>query len=168
MARKATKPVPEGMHSLTTELWFNGNCREAIDYYKRIFKAEVQGEVDYAPDGKVLHALLRFGDSNIMVADALGNDYEKGPENWTTASMYLYVPDADATFKEATAAGCRVIMPILDAFWGDRTGEVRDPFGHCWSIATNKLVLTRDEMRKRQEEWFEHHQQSPGQEKEPK
>jgi uncharacterized glyoxalase superfamily protein PhnB len=158
MAVKATKPIPEGMRSLTTQLWFNGNAREAIDFYRKIFKAEVVGEVDYGPDGKVLHSLLRLGDTPIICADAMGNEHEKGPEQFATASLYLYVPDSDTVFREATKAGCKVIMPILDAFWGDRTGQVQDPFGHCWSIATNKLVLTREEMRKRQEEWFEHHQ----------
>ena len=158
MAVKATKPVPEGMRSLTTQLWYNGNCRDAIDFYRRIFNAEVVGEVDYGPDGKVIMAFLRIGDTSIMLADAMGNEHERGPELFATASLYLYVQDSDATFREATKAGCKVIMPILDAYWGDRTGQVQDPFGHCWSIATNKLVLTRDEMRKRQEEWFEHHQ----------
>ena len=143
MATKATKPVAEGMHTLTAQLWFNGNCRDAIDFYKRVFKAEVSGDVDYSPEGKVLMALLRFGDSAVMVADAMGNEFERGPEHFATASLYLYVPDSDKTFKEATDAGCKVIMPILDAFWGDRTGQVQDPFGQCWSIATNKLILTR-------------------------
>jgi len=157
MAAKATKLMPEGMHSLTTQLWYNGNCSKAIDFYRKVFRAEVVGDVDYGPDGKVLHALLRFGDSSVILADAMGNEHERGPEQYATASLYFYVPNSDTTFREATKAGCKIIMPILDAFWGDRTGQVQDPFGHCWSIATHKLDLTREEMRKRQEEWFEHH-----------
>jgi len=95
-----------------------------------------------------------------MVADigTMGSSYEKEPGEYTTASLYLYVDDADEIFKRAIKAGSRSLMPILDAFWGDRTGQLRDPFGHVWSIATHILDLTPEEMKQRETEWFEHHQ----------
>ena len=160
MATKATKTIPEGMQALTTELWFNGNCNDAIEFYKTNFNAKVQGNVDYAPDRKVIHALLSFNGSNIMAADISamgGSSFEKGPEEFTTASLYLYVDDADAMFKRAINAGCRSLMPVLDAFWGDRTGQLRDPFGHVWTIATHKVDMTPEEMKQRENEWLEQH-----------
>jgi PhnB protein len=157
MAQRATNPIPKDFQALTPELWFNGNCREAIDFYKRAFNAEQIGETAFTPEGKVLHALLRIGGSNIMLADTMGSEYEKGPERFATTSYYLYVQDSDSVFKRAVEAGCRSLMPVLDTLWGDRTGQVRDPYGHCWSIATNKWILTPEEMKQHQAEWLEQH-----------
>ena len=109
------------------------------------------------PDGRVMHAVLRIGDSRIFLADIMGSEITRAPEHFVTASLYLYVPNSDKLFKQATDAGCKVLMPLSDTFWGDRAGEVRDPYGHCWSIATNLVVLSPEEMRCREEEWLEKH-----------
>ena len=158
MPRKTTKPIPRGLRSLTTQLWFDGNCKEALGFYKKAFDAKLIGEVDTTPDGRVMHARLRIGDSSIFLADTMGSEHSRAPERYVTASLYLYVKDCDAVFDRAKRLGCEVIMPVEDAFWGDRTGELKDPYGHLWDIATNKLILTRDEMKKAEEEWLEKHQ----------
>ena len=157
MARNATKPIPEGLNSLTTQLWFNGNCKEAIDFYQKAFGAKVAGDIDVMPDGRVMHARLKIGDTNIFLADTMGSEQSQGPDRYVTASFYLYVKDCDTVFNRAKNAGCEVLMPIEDMFWGDRSGELKDPFGHIWDIATNKRVLSREEMKKAEEEWLEKH-----------
>jgi uncharacterized glyoxalase superfamily protein PhnB len=154
MSRRATKPIPEGLRSITPQLWFDGNCREAVDFYKRVFGAELVGELDTMPDGKVMHAGLRIGNSTIFLADTMGSEYTKGPGRFTTASLYLYVKDSDAVFEKAKRSGCEVLMTIQDVFWGDRSGEVRDPYGHVWDIATNKRILSREEMKTAEEKWL--------------
>jgi PhnB protein len=157
MPRKSIKPIPPGLHSLTTQLWFDGNCKDAVDFYKKAFSAEQIGEIDAMPDGRVMHAHLRIGDSNIFLADTMGSEHTKAPEHYTTASLYLYVKDCDAVFDKAKRLGCDVLMPLQDAFWGDRNGELKDPYGHIWDIATNKWKLTPEEMKKAGEEWVEKH-----------
>ena len=149
---KAKKAVPEGFHTVTPQLTLD-NAVQAIDWYKRALGAE---EVNRAPgpDGKILHAELRIGESRIMVNDpVMGN---KGPKmlGGSPASLWLYVEDCDALFNRAVSAGGQVKMPIGDQFWGDRCGTVNDPHGYSWTIATHKEDLTREEMQKRQEEFF--------------
>jgi uncharacterized glyoxalase superfamily protein PhnB len=89
-----------------------------------------------------------------MMADAQPGRWEQGPTDSTTMSIFLYVEDCDAVYNRAVAAGCEVIEEMMDAFWGDRMGTVKDPFGHCWSLATYKWVYTEEEMKKNQEEWL--------------
>jgi uncharacterized glyoxalase superfamily protein PhnB len=155
MAQPAPTHVPDGMNTLTTHLWFNGNCAEAVEFYQRAFGAELAEPVVPGPDGKgVMHAMLRFGDSHVMMADAWPGSWETGPEGSATAGLYVYVDDCDRLFKRATEAGCDVIFPVNDMFWGDRMGKVKDPFGHCWGIATHKWVYTPEEMQRGQEDWL--------------
>ena len=155
MAEKAPKPVPDGMNIATAHLWFNGNCGEAIELYKKILEAEFAFPPMPWPDGKgVMHAMMRIGDTNIMMADAWPGRWEKGPTDGTTMSFFLYVEDCDASYNRAIEAGCEVVEEMMDAFWGDRMGKVKDPFGHCWSFATYKWVYTEEEMQKNQEEWL--------------
>lgn len=154
MATPATTPIPEGMHSLTPHLWFNGNCKKAVEFYQKAFNAEVLGPIAFDSKNEyVCHAMLRIGNSNFMMADAWPDSPERGPEGFANVGMWLYVADCDATFLQATKAGCEVIMPMMDAFWGDRMGKLRDPFGHCWAIATHKLVMTKEEIQKGMKEW---------------
>lgn len=155
MPRKATKPIPRGLTSLTTQLWFNGTCREAVDFYKKAFGAKQIGQVETMPDGKVMHAQLKFGDTSVFLADAMGSQHSQGPDTYVTAGMYLYVKDCDRAFEQATKNGCTVIMPMQDMFWGDRSGEVKDPYGHIWDIATHKQDLSPAEMKKAGQEWIE-------------
>ncbi len=155
MPEKAPKPIPDGMHTITTHLWFNGNCKKAIDFYKKAFGAkEVVPPVETRDGKAIMHAMLKFGDSNMMMADAWPEAWEQGPRGTATAGLWVYVEDCDAVLNQATEAGCEVLMPMADAFWGDRFGKVKDPFGHCWAIATHKWVLTPEEMQERQKEWL--------------
>jgi uncharacterized glyoxalase superfamily protein PhnB len=155
MPQKAPKPVPEGMSTVTTQLLFNGNCRQAIDFYKKAFNASLVGDIYNGPDGKsVMHAMMKFGDTNIMMADAMPGSWQKGPKDHVTSSLFMYVNDCDAVCKQALAEGCTEIYPVMDTFWGDRWGNVRDLFGHDWGIATQKWVMTPEEMAKGQEEWM--------------
>lgn len=155
MPEKAPKPVPEGMNTLTTQLLFNGNCQQAIEFYKRAFNALLVGEIAYGPDGKsVMHAMLRFGDSNLILCDAFPGGWEKGPTDHVTASVYMYVNDCDEVFKQAVSAGCSVTFDMMDTFWGDRMGNLKDPYGHSWGIASQKWIMSREEVAKGQEEWM--------------
>ena len=155
MAESAPKPVPEGMNTLTTYLWFNGNCNEALEFYKKAFGAEPVGAVIPSPDGKsVLHSMLKFGNSHVMMADAWPGEWEKGPKDSSTAGLFVYVEDCDALFQQASNAGCEVKQPVADMFWGDRMGKVKDPYGHCWVLATHTYIHTPEEMQKGQEEWL--------------
>jgi uncharacterized glyoxalase superfamily protein PhnB len=143
------------MHTITPHLWFSGNCREAIDFYQRAFGAELVSPVVPGPDGRsVLHAMLRLGDSPIMVADAWPGTWETGPEGSVSAGLWVYVEDCDALFRRAKAAGCQELMPMEDAFWGDRMGKLKDPYGHAWAIATHKWILTPEEIKEREKEFL--------------
>ena len=155
MAQPAPKHVPEGMHTVTTHLWFKGDCAEAVDLYQKAFGAELAAPVAKGPDGKgVMHAMLKIGDSHVMMADAWPGSWEIGPDGNATAGLFVYVNDCDKLFKRATDAGCEVIFPMADMFWGDRMGKVKDPFGHCWGIATHKWIYTPEEIQRGQEEWL--------------
>jgi PhnB protein len=149
---KAKKAVPDGYQTVTPQLTLD-NAVQAIDWYKKALGAE---EISRAPgpDGKIMHAELRIGNSRIMLSDALmGN---KGPQmlGGSPASLWLYVEDCDALFKRALDAGAQTRMPMGDQFWGDRCGSISDPHGYTWTIATHKEDLTHEEMQKRQEEFF--------------
>jgi uncharacterized glyoxalase superfamily protein PhnB len=151
MAQKAPKPVPDGMHTVTPHLWFNGNCRDAVEFYKKALGAEVIGQIVPSPDGKgVWHAMVKIGDSTLMLADARAGSWEKGPDKNSTMSIWLYVEDCDAVFNNALKNGCQVIFPMADMFWGDRTGKLKDPYGHCWAVATFKWIYTPQEMKQKE------------------
>jgi len=155
MPKNAPKHIPDGMNTVTTHFWFNGNCKEAIEFYKKALGADSLFPSVESPDGKsILHAMLKLGDSNLMLADAWPGQWEQGPKDNATTGIFLYVEDCDALYNQAIDAGCKVVDEMMDAFWGDRMGKVKDPFGHCWAIATHKLILTPEEMEERQKEWF--------------
>ena len=149
------KPVPEGFHTVTPYL-VQQDTKRALEFYKRAFGAETRNLMP-GPNGKVMHAELKIGDSILFLSDEFP---EMSPETKSpasagcvTASMFLYVSDVDATFKKAVDAGARAVMPVTDMFWGDRFGKVADPFGHHWGIATHKEDVPPQEMQKRQAEW---------------
>jgi PhnB protein len=146
---KAVKPIPEGFHTVTPHLVIKG-AAQAIDFYKRAFGAEVISRMD-GPGGSVGHAELKIGDSIIFLADEFPGGPCKSPQTLggTTATLNLYVPDVDASFKKAIAAGGRETMPVADMFWGDRFGQLQDPFGHTWAILTHKEDVNPQEMEKR-------------------
>ena len=148
MAQPVT-PIPEGFHTVTPHLVIKG-AAAAIEFYKRALGAEVLARMD-GPGGSVGHAELKIGDSIIFLADEFPGGPTRSPQTLggTTASLHLYVPDVDAAFKEAIGAGGREIMAVTDMFWGDRFGQLQDPFGHSWSIATRKEILTPKETEER-------------------
>jgi PhnB protein len=155
MAKKVSNPVPAGLQTVTPNLYFNGNCKDAIEYYKKAFNAQLQGKVYYSPDGKtVWHSMLKIGDANIMCSDVMEGATDKGPKGSTTVSLMMYVPDCDAWIKQAEDAGGKVEMEAEDMFWGDRMGSIRDPFGHYWSIASGKWEYTPEEMQEKQDEFL--------------
>jgi uncharacterized glyoxalase superfamily protein PhnB len=152
---KAKHAVPEGFHTVTPQLTLD-NAAQAIDWYKKALGAE---EVSRAvgPDGKIMHAELRIGDSRIMVNDAMMGS--KGPKaiGGSPASLWIYVEDCDALFNRALAAGAQVsgaMGAMADQFWGDRSGTFSDPQGYRWTIATHKEDLTREELQRRQAEFM--------------
>jgi PhnB protein len=143
------KPIPDGYHTATPYLIIDG-AAQAIDFYKKAFGAEELMRVD-APGGKLGHAEIRIGDSPIMLADEHPPMGFKGPQSYggTPVSIVLYVPDVDAVVARAVAAGAKVQRPVADAFYGDRTGTIVDPFGHVWSVATHKEDLSPEEIGRR-------------------
>jgi PhnB protein len=150
---KAKNEVPEGFHTVTPVLTLD-EARKAIDWYKRALGAEEMMS-SVGPEGKIMHAEIRIGDSRIMLHDAvMGN---KGPKELggSPAGLWIYVKDPDALFNRALEAGAEVRMPMSDQFWGDRFGAFSDPFGYTWSIAARKEDLTREEIEQRQAEFFE-------------
>jgi len=147
MAKQAPQPIPEGMHSLTPHLVCAG-AAEAIDFYKRAFNAVEQARMP-GPDGKLMHAAVQIGDSTLMLVDENPQWGLLGPKalKGSPVAIHLYVPNVDATVAQAVAAGAKVTMPVADMFWGDRYGQLEDPFGHRWSVATHTRELTSEEIR---------------------
>jgi uncharacterized glyoxalase superfamily protein PhnB len=151
----AVDPIPEGLRSVTPILIVNG-AAEAIEWYKSALGAEEIFRM-HGPDGKaVVHARIRVGDSTIALSDEFPQSEVKSPRSAkaATGGLMLYVADADAVFKRAVEAGATVKMPMNDMFWGDRMGNLADPFGHFWSIATRKEDLTPAEIEKRGREVY--------------
>ena len=148
------KPIPEGFHSLTPYLVVR-DAAKAIEFYKKAFGAEVR-EVHNSPDGKVMNADLKIGDSVLLLADEFPGAQCRSPQSvgGTTTTIHIYVEDVDAWFNRAISAGATVLMPVMDMFWGDRYGQLKDPFGHHWSLATHKEDPTPEEIERRAKEVF--------------
>ena len=143
----SVKPIPDSYHTLTPYMTVRDAAR-AIEFYKQAFGAVERG-VMKGPDGKVMHAELLIGDSIIMLGDEFPEFGSLSPEAIGGAStgLHIYVEDVDASFDRAIKAGAIVEMPVADMFWGDRYGQVEDPFGHRWSIATHVRDATPEEMK---------------------
>jgi PhnB protein len=144
-------PIPTGLHTVTPYLTIR-NAKKAIDFYKKAFGAEQVMCMD-GPNGSVMHAEIKIGDSIIFVSDEFAERGVLGPESrgGPTSSLMLYVNDVDAVFNQAIKAGCTAIMPVAQQFWGDRFGKLSDPFGHQWAIATHVEDVPPEEMKKRSE-----------------
>lgn len=147
------KPIPDGYHTLTPFLTVR-DAAKAIEFYKQAFDAEVRGGVMKGPDGKVMHAELKIGDSIIMLSDEFPDFNCISPQTLGGSAMglHIYLDGVDAAFDRAVKAGAEVEMPVMDQFWGDRYGKLKDPFGHKWSIATHVKDLSMDEMKKGMDE----------------
>jgi PhnB protein len=150
----SVNPIPPGFHSVTLHLNVDG-AAAYIDFLKNAFGA-VEISRSPGPGGKLMHATVQVGDSMLMLNDDFSTDFGMPPVVRGNLPLHinLYVPDADATFAQAVAAGCQVTMPLADQFWGDRYGHVRDPFGFGWAIATRKENPTPEEMQERQSKLF--------------
>jgi len=150
----AAKPIPEGFHTLTPYLTVKDAPR-AIEFYKQAFGAEVRG-IHYAPDGRIMNADLKIGDSILLLNEEFAEMGAKGPHllGGSPVTVHIYVEDVDKMFHQAVSAGAQTVMPVMDMFWGDRYGHVIDPFGHKWSIATHKQDLTPEEIEKGGREAF--------------
>jgi PhnB protein len=145
----ATKPIPEGHHSVTPYLSVD-DAAKAIEYYKKAFGAKERVRMD-APGGKIGHAELQIGDSLVMLADSFPQSSTKPPKELggTTASVFLYVEDVDKVVEKAVDEGATVTMEVADQFWGDRFGSIQDPFGHSWALATHVEDLSPEEIEER-------------------
>jgi PhnB protein len=147
MTKSHVKPIPDGMHMVTPHLICAG-AADAIEFYRKAFNAVELGRVP-GPQGKLLHAMIRIGDSAIMLSDEFPDWNSFGPKSLkgSPVTIHLYTQDVDVLFKQAVAAGAKVEMPLDDMFWGDRYGKLEDPFGHHWSIATHVRDVKPEELK---------------------
>ena len=145
MAKPAVKPIPDGMRTLTPELFCAG-ASDAIAFYKAAFGA-VEVMRSPGPDGKLLHAEVKIGDSTLMVMDEMKG--ASGPKalKGSPVNIHMQVKDVDAVVKKAVAAGAKITMPLADQFWGDRYAKLEDPFGHQWSVATHVRDVSQEELQ---------------------
>ena len=148
MANKV-KPIPDGYHSVTPYLIVDDGAR-ALDFYKRAFGAKELMRMP-APGGKVGHAEIKIGDSVIMLADEAPEMDARSAKHYggSPVSLMVYVEDVDKLFPQAVGAGAKEVRPVTDQFYGDRSGTVKDPFGHSWHLSTHKEDVSPEEMKKR-------------------
>ena len=144
-----TKYIPDGYHTATPYLIVNGGAR-AIEFYKQAFGAAEVLRMD-APGGKVGHAEIKIGDSHIMLADEHPEMDARSPQaiGGTPVGLMLYLQDCDSVVARAVSLGAKMVKPVQDQFYGDRSGTILDPFGHKWTIATHKEDVSPEEMQKR-------------------
>ena len=157
MATKA-QAIPKGYHTVTPSLVVDGAAK-ALDFYKKALEAEEVMRFP-GPDGSIMHAEIRIGDSRIMLGDEMPEQGGRGPKSYggTPVSFFVYRENVDAAWKRAVEAGGKPIMPLADQFWGDRAGCFEDPFGHHWWLAQHVQDLTPEELRKAAESFFSHAQ----------
>lgn len=150
----AVKPIPDGYHSVTPYLYVRG-AADAIAFYEKAFGAVELMRLPM-PGGVIGHAEIRIGDSVVMLADEMPEWGNKSPQTLggTSAGLMVYVPDVDAVFARAVAAGASVHKPLADQFYGDRSGSVLDPYGHSWTIATHTEDVPHEEMAARMDAWI--------------
>lgn len=141
------KPIPDDMHTLTPHLVCTG-AAAAIDFYVKAFNAVELARLP-APNGKLMHAMVKIGDSPLMLFDEVPEWGSRSPQTLkgTPVILHMYVNDVDAAMAQAVAAGATQTMPATDMFWGDRYGQVTDPFGHQWSLATHVRDVSPEEMQ---------------------
>ncbi|WP_417390104.1 VOC family protein [Gimesia sp.] len=148
------KPIPTGMHTVTPHLVCDG-ATDAITFYEKAFGAVEQMRLP-GPNGRLMHACLKIGDSQVMLVDANSDCGIQDPKilSGSPVTLHLQVEDADALVEQAVAAGATLKMPVTDMFWGDRYGQVEDPFGHCWAIATHVRDLSMEEIQEGMQAMF--------------
>lgn len=143
------KPIPDGYHTVTPYLIVKG-AAEAIDFYKKALGATELFRMP-GPDGKIMHAEIKIGDSPVMLADECAEMNAKSPATigGSPITIMLYVENVDKLVDQAVAAGATLSRPVADQFYGDRTGGIEDPFGHKWYIATHIEDVPMEELGKR-------------------
>ncbi len=149
------KPVPEGFHTVTPSLVLR-DAAKAIEFYKKALGAQEIIRMS-GPDGKIMHAELRIGDSVVFISDEnphMGNIKSPQAVGSCTGVLNILVPNVDELFKQAITAGGKETMPVSDQFWGDRYGSFVDPFGHSWGVATHKEDLSPGQLEERVQEFF--------------
>jgi uncharacterized glyoxalase superfamily protein PhnB len=151
---KSTYAAPAGYHTVTPAIIVRDAAR-AIDFYVRAFGAEEVSRMA-GPDGTIMHAEIRIGDSVVMLGEENEQWGTLSPlsTKGTSSSLHIYFADVDAAFARAIDAGAKVLYPLDNAFWGDRYGKVTDPFGHEWGLATRVREMTPEEMRAAGEAWM--------------
>ena len=150
------KPIPEGYRTVTTILSLKG-AAEALEFYKKAFDAKELMRFPQ-PDGRIGHAEIQIGDSRIMMADEFPEMNFKSPKSYggSPVGIMLYVENVDAFVERAVAAGAKLVRPVQNQFYGDRTGSLEDPFGHSWHVATHIEDVPQDELRRRAAEQPQH------------
>ncbi|HTM58182.1 MAG TPA: VOC family protein [Candidatus Udaeobacter sp.] len=147
-------PIPKDHHSITPSLTVKG-AAQAIEFYKKAFGATEKGRFA-GPDGLIMHAEIKIGDSIIFLVDESPMMGNKSPLSLggVPITLHLYTEDCDTVFNRAISAGAKSLMPLADQFWGDRWGMLQDPYGHQWGIATHKEDLTTEQMIERSKAAF--------------
>ncbi len=147
MNNAQVKPIPTGMHTITPHLVCAG-AAEAIEFYKQAFNAVELSRLP-GPDGKIMHASLRIGDSVVMLSEEAPKWCSLGPKalKGSPVTIHMYTDDVDACVATAVSVGAKLTMPVTDMFWGDRYGKIEDPFGHQWSVAKHVRDVTKEEMQ---------------------
>lgn len=146
---KAAKPIPTGYHAITPYLIIDGASR-AIEFYQRAFDAKELMRIP-APNDRIGHAEIKVGDSVVMLADEHPEMDARGPGHYggSPVSLLLYVTDVDRQFQQALAAGATEVRPVADQFYGDRSGTLKDPFGHSWHLSTHIEDVSMEEIARR-------------------
>jgi len=143
------KPIPDGYHTLTPYLIIK-NAANAIEFYKKAFGATELMRMA-GPEGKVMHAEIKIGNSPIMISDECPEMDARSPQSLggSPVSLLLYVEDVDPFFNRAISAGAKPVRPVKDQFYGDRSGSLSDPYGHVWHVATHVEDVPPAELQKR-------------------
>lgn len=149
-----TKPIPQGFHSVTPSFTFKDSMK-ALEFYKKAFGAKVLSVFPALSGKGVMHATMQIGDSILMMGDEMSPQCKSAETlGGTPISLWIYTENVDAFFKKAIQAGATETMPVGDQFWGDRMGQLKDPFGYCWTVATKTKDLNEEEIRKGAETFF--------------
>jgi PhnB protein len=160
MPRKVN-PIPQGYHTVTPSIVVRG-AEKALDFYRKAFNAEETLRMP-GPDGKIIHAEFRIGDSVMMLGEEMPDMGGKSPQalGGSPVSFFIYLENVDEAWQRAINAGAKQVMPLADMFWGDRAGCVDDPFGHHWWLAQHVADLTPEEIKRGQEEFFSQSHTTP-------
>ena len=157
--KRKARAVPAAYQTITAHIVLD-DCAKAIELYRKAFGAKEALRMS-SPGGKIVHAEVQVGTSRLMMSDEMPPmpgqpGVYKSPKaaGLNTAALFLYVDDVDKWFDRALKAGCTVRSPLMDMFWGDRFGQVIDPFGHTWGMATHTEDVSAAEMKRRQQDFI--------------